>query len=85
MKDDKTKGGPYNFTNMNGTEIQDANKAVTGYTFTAEGKNTQTLYIKDEDNGYIGTPVAVTVQIDKTAPVWEDADGNADKRFDYQK
>lgn len=35
MKDDKTKGGPYNFTNMNGTEIQDANKAVTGYTFTA--------------------------------------------------
>ena len=35
MKDDKTKGGPYNFTNMNGTEIQDANKTVTGYTFTA--------------------------------------------------
>lgn len=35
MKDDKTKGGPYNFTNMKGTEIQDANKAVTGYTFTA--------------------------------------------------
>lgn len=36
MKDDKTKGGPYNFTNMNGTEIQDANKAVTGYTFKAD-------------------------------------------------
>lgn len=53
--------------------------SASGYTFTAEGKNTQTLYIKDEDNGYIGTPVAVTVQIDKTAPVWEDADGNADK------
>lgn len=35
MKDDKTKGGPYNFTNMKGTEIQDANKVVTGYTFTA--------------------------------------------------
>ena len=53
--------------------------SASGYTFTAEGKNTQTLYIKDEDNGYIGTPVAVTVQIDKTAPVWEDANGNADK------
>ena len=36
MKDDKTKGGPYNFTNMKGTEIQDANKAVTGYTFKAD-------------------------------------------------
>lgn len=35
MKDDKTKGGPYNFTNMKGAEIQDANKVVTGYTFTA--------------------------------------------------
>ena len=36
MKDDKTKGGPYNFTNMKGTEIQDANKVVTGYTFKAD-------------------------------------------------
>lgn len=53
--------------------------AVSGYAFTSEGKNTQTLYIKDEDNGYIGSPVDVTVQIDKTAPVWEDADGNADQ------
>lgn len=53
--------------------------SASGYTFTAEGKNTQTFYIKDEDNGYIGTPVDVTVQIDKTAPVWEDANGNADK------
>ncbi len=35
MKDPKAKGGPYDFTKMNGTEIQDANKAVTGYTFTA--------------------------------------------------
>lgn len=35
MKDDKTKGGPYNFTNMNGTEIKDANQVVTGYTFKA--------------------------------------------------
>ena len=60
--------------------LDDAVKgSASGYAFTSEGKNTQTLYIKDEDNGYIGTPVAVTVQIDKTAPVWEDADGNADK------
>ena len=36
MKDDKTKGGPYNFTNMKGTAIQDANKVVTGYTFKAD-------------------------------------------------
>lgn len=35
MKDDKTKGGPYNFTNMKGTVIQDANKVNTGYTFAA--------------------------------------------------
>ncbi len=35
MKDPKAKGGPYTLANMNGTEIQDANKAVTGYTFTA--------------------------------------------------
>ena len=60
--------------------LDDAVKgSVSGYAFTSEGKNTQTLYIKDEDNSYIGTPVDVTVQIDKTAPVWEDANGNADK------
>lgn len=60
--------------------LDDAVKgSASGYAFTSEGKNTQTLYIKDEDNGYIGTPVDVTVQIDKTAPVWEDANGNADK------
>ncbi len=54
------------------------NGSASGYTFTSEGKNTQTLYIKDEDNGYIGTSVDVTVQIDKTAPVWEGADGSSD-------
>lgn len=60
--------------------LDDAVKgSASGYAFTSEGKNTQTFYIKDEDNGYIGTPVDVTVQIDKTAPVWEDANGNADK------
>lgn len=60
--------------------LDDAVKgSASGYAFTSEGKNTQTFYIKDEDNGYIGTPVDVTVQIDKTAPVWEDASGNADK------
>ena len=52
--------------------------SASGFTFTSEGKNTQTLYIKDEDNGYIGTSVDVTVQIDKTAPVWEGADGSSD-------
>lgn len=35
MKDPKAKGGPYTLANMKGTEIQDANKVVTGYTFTA--------------------------------------------------
>lgn len=35
MKDPKAKGGPYTLANMNGTPIQDANKVVTGYTFTA--------------------------------------------------
>ena len=60
--------------------LDDAVKgSASGYAFTSEGKNTQTLYIKDEANGYIGTPVDVTVQIDKTVPVWEDANGNADK------
>ena len=60
--------------------LEDAARgSVSGYAFTSEGKNTQTLYIKDEDNGYIGTPVDVTVQIDKTAPVWEDAGGSSDK------
>lgn len=54
------------------------NGSALGYTFTSEGRNTQTLYIKDEDNGYISTSVDVTVQIDKTAPVWEGADGSSD-------
>lgn len=36
MKDPKAKGGPYDFTKMNGTEIKDANQAVTGYTFKAD-------------------------------------------------
>ena len=54
------------------------NGSALGYTFTSEGKNTQTLYIKDEDNGYISEAVDVTVQIDKTAPVWEGADGSSD-------
>ena len=53
------------------------NGSALGYTFTSEGKNTQTLYIKDEDNGYISTSVDVTVQIDKTAPVWEGTDGSS--------
>ena len=54
------------------------NGSDSGYIFTSEGRNTQTLYIKDEDNGYISTSVDVTVQIDKTAPVWEGADGSSD-------
>lgn len=54
------------------------NGSALGYTFTSEGRNTQTLYIKDEDNGYISTSVDVTVQIDKTAPVWEGTDGSSD-------
>lgn len=53
------------------------NGSALGYTFTSEGRNTQTLYIKDEDNGYISTSVDVTVQIDKTAPVWEGTDGSS--------
>lgn len=47
MKDDKTKGGPYNFTNMNGTAIQDANKAVTGYTFKADAISADKAAKKD--------------------------------------
>ena len=48
--------------------------AVSGtgeeYVFTDEGVNTRTLYVKDTETGYIGAPVEVTVQIDKTAPDW---------------
>ncbi len=53
------------------TSLEDAiNGSDSGYIFTEEGRNTQTLYIKDEDNGYISAPVEVEVMIDKTAPNW---------------
>lgn len=52
--------------------------AVSGkgeeYVFTEEGVNTGTLYVKDTSTGYIGSPVEVTVQIDKTAPDWNPDD-----------
>ena len=43
----------------------------TGYVFTEEGVITRTLYVKDQETGYIGAPVEVTLQIDTNAPDWE--------------
>ena len=48
-----------------------------GYVFTEEGKITKTLYVRDVTNGYVGTPVEVTLQIDKSAPTWEATTGNS--------
>lgn len=48
-----------------------------GYVFTEEGKITKTLYVRDVTNGYVGTPVEVTLQIDRSAPIWEATTGNS--------
>lgn len=48
-----------------------------GYVFTEEGKVTKTLYVRDVENGYVGSPVEVTLHIDKTAPTWEATAGNS--------
>ena len=48
-----------------------------GYVFTEEGKVTKTLYVRDVTNGYVGTPVEVTLQIDRSAPSWEATTGNS--------
>lgn len=47
-----------------------------GYVFTEEGKVTKTLYVRDVTNGYIGKPVEVTLQIDRSVPGWEATTGN---------
>lgn len=50
-----------------------------GYVFTKEGKISKTLYVRDIQNGYVGSPVKVTLHIDKTAPTWEaTADNSGD-------
>ena len=48
-----------------------------GYVFTEEGRVTKTLYVRDVTNGYVGTPVEVTLQIDRSAPIWEATTGNS--------
>ena len=48
-----------------------------GYVFTEEGKVTKTLYVRDVEKGYVGSPVEVTLHIDKTAPTWEATTGNS--------
>ena len=48
-----------------------------GYVFTEEGKVTKTLYVRDVEKGYVGSPVEVTLHIDKTAPTWEATAGNS--------
>lgn len=48
-----------------------------GYVFTEEGRITKTLYVRDIANGYVGTPVGVTLHVDKTAPAWETTTGNS--------
>lgn len=58
------------------TSIADAAAGTNpGYTFTEEN-NTVTLYGKDTATGYISEPVEVTLNIDTTAPAWQDKDGN---------
>lgn len=49
MKDPTAKGGPYDMTGMGGTEVQDANGDVTGYTFT--GTQIQTDKAANTPNG----------------------------------
>ena len=61
------------------TSLEDAIAGTNpGYTFTKEGINTQKLYGKDPETGYISGPVDVTLKIDTTAPTWEDENGNTE-------
>ena len=48
-----------------------------GYVFAEEGEVTKTLYVRDVEKGYVGSPVEVTLHIDKTAPTWEATAGNS--------
>ena len=47
------------------------------YVFAEEGEVTKTLYVRDVEKGYVGSPVEVTLHIDKTAPTWEATAGNS--------
>ena len=75
--DEKLTGGLGSDIRVYDTLADAVDGTGAGYVFTGEGKITKTLYVRDVANGYVGTPVEVTLQIDRSAPVWEATTGNS--------
>lgn len=75
--DEKLTGGLGSDIRVYDTLADAVDGTGVGYVFTEEGKITKTLYVRDVTNGYVGTPVEVTLQIDRSAPSWEATTGNS--------
>ena len=75
--DEKLTGGLGSDIRVYDTLADAVDGTGAGYVFTEEGKVTKTLYVRDVTNGYVGTPVEVTLQIDRSAPSWEATTGNS--------
>lgn len=75
--DEKLTGGLGSDIRVYDTLADAVDGTGVGYVFTGEGKITKTLYVRDVTNGYVGTPVEVTLQIDRSAPSWEATTGNS--------
>lgn len=75
--DEKLTGGLGSDIRVYDTLADAVDGTGAGYVFTEEGKITKTLYVRDVTNGYVGTPVEVTLQIDRSAPTWEATTGNS--------
>lgn len=75
--DEKLTGGLGSDIRVYDTLADAVDGTGAGYVFTGEGKITKTLYVRDVTNGYVGTPVEVTLQIDRSAPSWEATTGNS--------
>lgn len=75
--DEKLTGGLGSDIRVYDTLADAVDGTGVGYVFTEEGKITKTLYVRDVTNGYVGTSVEVTLQIDRSAPSWEATTGNS--------
>lgn len=75
--DEKLTGGLGSDIRVYDTLADAVDGTGASYVFTEEGKVTKTLYVRDVTNGYVGTPVEVTLQIDRSAPIWEATTGNS--------
>ena len=75
--DEKLTGGLGSDIRVYDTLADAVDGTGAGYVLTGEGKITKTLYVRDVTNGYVGAPVEVTLQIDRSAPVWEATTGNS--------